>query len=387
MNYVTPYQVIPERELRDLSLALAARASHHDTAGSFPSDSLERLRRAGLLALTVPRRYGGGGAGLHETARVLGVLAEGCASTTVIVAMQLLRLAALNRSDIWPESVKARLFHEAADHGALINALRVEPDLGSPTRGGVPSTTVSRTHDGWRLCGHKVFATGAPGLRWMDVWARTDDDQPRVGHVLVRSDSPGICIVETWDHIGMRATCSHDVMFSNTPVSADHVVVRPPAVWQIADPQVASWNATATAAIYAGIARAARDWILSFLRDRTPTGLGAPLATLPRAQEKVGEINMLLSTNARLIGSVATETDYGSPTQIEDATLIKTMVVENAARAVDIAASLAGNHAHARSNAIERYIRDIRSGRVQAPQPDAVHLAAGRSALLGDLAR
>jgi hypothetical protein len=34
--------------------------------------------------------------------------------------------------------------------------------------------------------------------------------------------------------------------------------------------------------IYDGIARAARDWLIGFLRERVPASLGAPLATLPR---------------------------------------------------------------------------------------------------------
>ena len=91
---------------------------------------------------------------------------------------------------------------------------------------------------------------------------------------------------------------------------------------------------------------------------------------------------MLLCANARLIGSVACETDYGSPTSPNESALIKTMAIENAIRAVDLAASLAGNHAHARANPIERHIRDVRSGRVQAPQADAAFVAAGRNVLL-----
>ena len=280
------------------------------------------------------------------------------------------------------EHAQARMATEAVEHGALINSLRVEPELGSPTRGGLPATMVRRTPEGWKLTGHKIFATGAPGLRWMDVWACTEDDPAQVGHVLVRGDAPGIRIVETWDHIGMRATCSHDVLFENVPVADMHVAVRPLAKWQNADVAQAAWNAAGMAAIYTGIARAARDWVVDFLRRRVPGGLGAPLATLPRAQEKVGEIEMLLSANARLIGSVATEVDYGSPTSPTESALIKAMAIENAIRAVELAASLAGNHAHARANPIERHIRDVRSGRVQAPQADAAHITAGRSALL-----
>jgi alkylation response protein AidB-like acyl-CoA dehydrogenase len=382
MNHVAPSAAIDHSRLRKLSRAFAADAAYYDREACFPADNIARLREAGLLALTVPKRYGGGGAGLLDTSGVLGVLAEGCASTTLILAMQLFKQAALTRTSLWPEQVQARVSAEAVEQGALINSLRVEPELGSPARGGLPATMIRRTPEGWTLSGQKIFATGAPGLCWMDVWARTEGDPAQVGHVLVRGDAPGIRIVETWDHIGMRATCSHDVLFENVPVEDEHIAVRPLAEWQYADPAQAAWNAAGMAAIYTGIARAARDWVVDFLRRRVPSGLGAPLASLPRAQEKVGEIEMLLSANARLIGSVASETDYGSPTSPNESALIKTMAIENAIRAVELAASLAGNHAHARANPIERHIRDIRSGRVQAPQADAAFVAAGRSVLL-----
>jgi len=382
MNHIPPSAAVDAASLRALRDAFAAEAARHDSAAAFPADNIARLREAGLLALTVPKRFGGSGGGLRDASRVLGVLAEGCASTTLILAMQLFKQASLSRTDLWPEHVQARIAADAVEHGGLMNTLRVEPDLGSPTRGGLPSTKIRQTPAGWRLSGHKIFATGAPGLRWMDVWARNEDEPAKVGHVLVRGDAPGIRIVETWDHIGMRATCSHDVVFEDVPVLEEHIAMRPPVEWQHADGAQAAWNAAGMSAIYTGIARAARDWVVKFLRTRVPSGLGAPLATLPRAQEKVGEIEMLLRTNARLIESVATETDFGSPTDPTESALIKTMAIENAVRAVEVAASLAGNHAHSRANPIERHIRDVRSGRVQAPQADAAFIGAGRSILL-----
>jgi alkylation response protein AidB-like acyl-CoA dehydrogenase len=378
MNHVA-LSVIDDTGLRVLSRTFAADAARVDREASFPAANIGRLRDAGLLALTVPQRYGGLGGGLQDAVRVLGIVAEGCASTSLILAMQLFKVAALNRGDLWPEAVRAGISAEAVEDGALINALRVEPELGSPTRGGMPSTVLRRVGDGWVLSGHKIFATGAPGLRWMDVWAAYEG---KVGHVLVRGDAPGIRIVETWDHIGMRATCSHDVLFTDVPVEAVHIALRNPAEWVNADPAQMAWNAAGIGAIYTGIARAARDWVIDFLRHRVPTGLGAPLSTLPRAQEKVGEIEMLLSANGRLIASIATETDYGLPTSPNESALITVMVIENAIRAVELAASLAGNHAHAKANAIERHIRDVRSGRVQAPQADASFVAAGRGVLL-----
>jgi alkylation response protein AidB-like acyl-CoA dehydrogenase len=39
--------------------------------------------------------------------------------------------------------------------------------------------------------------------------------EPAVGILLVDPDSPGIAIEPEWDHLGMRATVSHKVVFDN----------------------------------------------------------------------------------------------------------------------------------------------------------------------------
>ena len=118
---------------------------------------------------------------------------------------------------------------DAVADGALINALRVEPDLGTPARGGLPATIARKTPDGWSLSGRKIYSTGSPGLTWTIVWARTDEEVPRVGGFLVRKDAPGRRIEETWDHTGLRASASHDVIFENTPVPEHHALSPRPA--------------------------------------------------------------------------------------------------------------------------------------------------------------
>lgn len=372
-------------DLAALTRLLASRAAAHDRDGLFPHDNFADLQAAGLLGLTVPRAWGGQGAGLAAAVdRVLAV-AEGCASTGLVFLMQLTQQAGLHRNTAIPESLRARIGTEAVRQGALLNALRVEPELGSPTRGGLPQTVLKRQADGsLRLSGRKTYGTGAPGLGWMAVWARDDSDAPRVGHVLLPARAPGITIERSWDHLGLRATESHDVAFDDVAVSAEQAAdLRPLAEWAVQDPVTAAWNAVGLGALYTGVARAAAGWIGQFLRERVPSGLGAPLATLPRMQEQVGGIQALLASNLRLIRSTAAETDAGTPPAVTESHLLKTVLVENAAQAVQIAISLAGNHALSRRNPLERHWRDVQCGRVHVPHVDFAHQAAGRAALLG----
>jgi alkylation response protein AidB-like acyl-CoA dehydrogenase len=199
---------------------------------------------------------------------------------------------------------------------------------------------------------------------------------------LVPAKSQGVRIIETWDQLGLRASGSHDVVFDNVHIPLDHAVdVRAPEDWQRGDPDHAAWNNLTIAALYTGVARAARDWLLRFLNDRAPANLGAPLATLPRMQEAVGGIEALLAANHRLITTAAAEYDAGHGPSITECGLIKTLAADHAIRAVEEAVALTGNHGLSRRNPLERHLRDVLCARIHTPQADSAKIAAGRAAL------
>jgi alkylation response protein AidB-like acyl-CoA dehydrogenase len=365
-----------------LATVFAERAAVHDRDGSFPFRNFEDLSNAGLLPLTVPAALGGGGAGAGETARVLGIIAGADPSTALVLSMHYIQHLVMARSSRWPARLSRRLARETVEGVALINALRVEPELGSPARGGLPATIARRTETGWRLSGRKIYSTGAPILKWYAVWARTDEAETRVGIFLVPAGLPGTRIVETWDHLGLRASGSHDIVFDDVVFPLDHEVdVRFPDEWRTPDVTQATIHAIFIAAIYDGVAGAARDWLTGFLANRVPANLGAPLATLPRVQEILGDIEARLAVNARLIGSFAADFDRNQPLTAIESNIIKLTVTGNAIAVVEDALSLAGNHGLSRSNPLERHHRDVLCGRVHTPQDDTTRISAGRLAL------
>lgn len=74
--------------ITSLAEEFAERAASHDRDGSFPFENFDRLRSVGLLDVTVPREFGGHGAGLAEACRVIGGIARGDASTALVLTMQ-----------------------------------------------------------------------------------------------------------------------------------------------------------------------------------------------------------------------------------------------------------------------------------------------------------
>jgi alkylation response protein AidB-like acyl-CoA dehydrogenase len=369
----------PIATARDLSHRFAETAADVDRSGETPRINFETLAEAGLLGVTIPEAAGGHGAGLETASKVVEWIGRGEPSTALILAMHLINHATVVRT--WPQEIASRLQQESRTGVSLLNALRVEPELGTPARGGLPATIGRRTADGWRISGHKLYSTGIPVLRWLLVWGRSDEAEPRVGTFLVPADAAGTRIVPTWNHLGMRATASHDVILEDVAIPFDHALDLRPASAGGRDPEYWAWATLTVSSLYNGVALAARDWLLDFLRSRKPSNLGAPLASLPRMQEAVGEIEALLTVNARLLSSTGRDVDAGRVPEIAESGLIKSTVTNNAIAAVEIALKLSGIHGLSRDNPLERHHRDVLCGRIHTPQDDSVRLAAGKGAL------
>jgi alkylation response protein AidB-like acyl-CoA dehydrogenase len=378
--------------LPEVAEKLAARAEQHDREGSFPHEGVEHVHEAGLLTATVAAEYGGPGAGLATVVEILRVLGSADPSVALVTAMTLFTHATQATTKAWPDRHYRRLLEDSAAGPALVNALRVEPDLGTPARGGLPATTARRDPDStdWLLTGHKIFSTGAVGLRWLSVWARTDEEPPRVGAFLVRAEKPGevpgLRIEPTWDHLGLRASRSDDVILEDVRIPGDATssLVDPIATDPRRDPGLIVWNNLGLTALYLGVAQAARDWLITFLNERTPSALGRPLATVPRIQAEVGEIDARLITAVDLLSSLALRFDAGDPEAARHSPAAKLIGTRAAIDAVQRAVALIGNNALTRRNPLERHLRDVLCARVHTPQDDSILAALGTAALSRD---
>ncbi|MCX4703096.1 acyl-CoA dehydrogenase family protein [Streptomyces sp. NBC_01373] len=362
---------------------LAELAAEYDRSAAFPAASLRIAHEAGLLTATIGERYGGPGAGVEETARILHTLGRSDPSVALITAMTLTIHARQAAAPHWPEELYARVVKESFERPVLINHARVEPDLGSPARGGLPATLARRTADGWSLSGTKRFVTGAEGLDWFLVWASTDEPEPRVGTFLVPGGLPGIEITGRWDQLGLRASGSHDVTFRDVAVPYEHVVgVGPhgPAAEQ--DNRAGAAIHLPLAALYLGVARAAQAFFHTFARTRVPANLGRPVARTERFRRTAGEIEVLLAAAEQLVFDGAAKVGAGdSSYSPEQALGARVLADRHGVRAVELAVRLLGNPALARGNPLERHFRDIQCAPVHAPQEDISLLAIGTKVL------
>jgi alkylation response protein AidB-like acyl-CoA dehydrogenase len=365
---------------------VAASAAEYDRTGEIPVKGLEKVHRAGLLTATVGSQYGGPGLGEESVVQILKAVGEGDASVALLVANTLRGHLGQARRGHWPVAYYQDFLRRSQEGPALTNAIRAEPELGAPARGGVPKTTVTKTTDGWILSGHKAYATGGSALAYHTVWVAAVEDshqeQPRIGNVIVPGHLPGITWLQTWDHLGLRASNTHDVIYEDVRLPSDAFVEiprDPDGVYR--DPAAMTGAALGSVPLYVGVARAARTAFAEFARNRVPSSLGKPIAQTERIQVVAGEIDLLVTQAETLLQGAMLRVKSGDDSILPELSNLKVAIQRSVIAATQAAVAALGNPGLTRHNSLERYLRDALCGRVHPPQEDAVLLASGRRVL------
>ena len=381
---MTPTSTARAAQLEQLAATLARTFRQHaaqaDAAGQISRTSVAALRASGYPALTVPQRHGGLGADLLEFAAAQETLGSGDASAALIAAMNAHLLGALAESDAWPPQRYAETCRAAVERGELVNSLASEPDLGSPSRGGLPATGAEPVPGGWRVSGRKTWSTGASELDTLVVSAATPHAQ--VWRFLVPARAPGVSLLPSWHgSLSLRASGSDDVLLEGVFVPDSHALPPSPA-----HPAGSAWFWTAVGATYLGVGQAALDALKAYAWERVPTALGQPIATLPSLQQAAGRMQLeLLAARSTLHGVCRAWT---TASQLEErAALLPTLAAAkslctNAAVSVtDLALRAAGAAGLSGSLPLERFFRDARAGLTHPPTDEGALALLGRAAL------
>ena len=356
----------------ELAHDFATRARDADRQGTLPDEDLEALRTSGLAGLTVPEQYGGLGADLSLTVETLLKLARGSTSTALVAAMQLNLFGhGLETGSFGPHTDE---FCKRAVNGELFNSAASEPQLGSPSRGGLPETYTVRDGNTLVLNGRKTWVTGGAGLSHLLVRARLGD---AAVNVWVPNRAPGVRWEKTWgDGLSLRASASDDVFFEDVRLPASHLMADGPKAVNV-------WFPLLVGAVYLGTALAARDAAAKYARERVPTALGKPIATLPTIQRQLGDLEVKLLAAQSLLLQTAQAWDSSGDRDAFFPRVVaaKVFAVETALSVTDAALKLAGGASLSPELPLERFFRDVRAGLMHPPSGDAALELVGRGRL------
>jgi alkylation response protein AidB-like acyl-CoA dehydrogenase len=381
VRYSFPAPDLSEAGLAKVTAEIAQYAEEYDRSAEIPWPGLEVIHRAGLTTARIPADRGGPEISDLDAARAVIAVGEGDPSVAIILVNTLLTTKPLAGIGQWYEPFYADFLEKSAQRLTLANFAGAEPDLGASARGGRPATNVTRSGDGWLLNGRKGWVTGGRALDYLivHVVALEDGQDPQTGIVTLPADRPGISWLDTWDHIGLRASNTHDVVFDNVelPYGAFAAVDRPATATSRPLPA----SVLAHTGLYIGVARAARSAFREFTRNRVPTSLGKPIADTDRIQTVAGELDLQIATAETLLYGTLLRAAAGDESVAPQITIIKTAITRAVINATQTAVAALGNPGLTRHNALERHLRNALCVRVHPPQEDAALLAAGKRVL------
>ncbi|MEO5669408.1 MAG: acyl-CoA dehydrogenase family protein, partial [Ramlibacter sp.] len=266
----------------------APRAAQWDREASFPFANYDDLRQAGLLSLCVPESHGGGGADYATYMMVAAEIGRFCGATALTYNMHIcstLWTGVLADGIAMTDAQRAEHARRRELHFKRVvkdGAVYAQPfSEGSAAAAGRVSfgTTARKVEGGWVVNGRKIFASLSGAADYYGVLCTEDkgDQHPDARDTLylaVPASSDGFSIGGEWDPLGMRGTVSRNLAFKEVFVADDEQLMPRGVYYKGAQ----TWPAMffTLAPTYLGIANAAYDFTVSYLRGDVNEATGEP---------------------------------------------------------------------------------------------------------------
>jgi alkylation response protein AidB-like acyl-CoA dehydrogenase len=345
-----------------LAATFAERAERHDREASFPFENFADLHRAGFLALALPVELGGRGLSLYDFCLLQETLGRGCGATALGTNMHWYNLG--GGLHLFTDAFRRRVADAVLRQGAIVASSISEPGASL----GAPQVTARKVAGGYRVSGRKYFCTLAPVLRFFLFNARLDGfERPGLsGTVTLAAErgSAGMEIVETWDAMGMRASGSHDIQFEDAFIP-DECLIGTEGAGSEGGLVCLPWYALGIASVYTGIAGAAFDFAVDYVKRRTLHPLPASVAHLPGTQFSVAAMQVQLAAARALIYKTAAELAHGADfggALLPAVTTPQYFATTAALDVVTQAMQIVGGPSLFRRHPLERWYRDVRAG-------------------------
>ncbi len=377
-----------------------ARAQRNDAEMRFPFENYADLRGAGFLALNIPKRFGGMGAGLMDYVLFSAELARWCGATALTFNMHAATMmwsdfivADLPVSDAERRAHdrrRAALYEKVVKDGAIFAQPFSEPNSLAAAGKAPFGTSARRAEGGWLVSGNKHFASLAGGAHYFGVVCTEDKpgqaaDAKDTMLLAVPAKAAGVRIHGSWDVVGMRATNSRSIEFKDAFVPEDNLVMPRGAYHEAAR----NWPHmfTTLSPSYLGIGQAAFDFTIAYLRGEAP---GAPPAGSarhsPAKQVAIAEMRLKLEQAKALFWRTMSEARV-NPDKDERlrAYASQYTVMEYANDICRLAIRVCGGRSIFKTYPLERLYRDSRCGALMLPWTAEICLERlGRESLFED---
>jgi len=330
---------------------VAPVAEELDRESRFPYDLVGELAELGLMGMTIPEEYDGGGADTVSYAVAIEELTRVDSSVAITVAAHH-SLGTLPIFYFGSDEQKQQWLPDLASGRKLAAFGLTEPDAGSDA--GATRTHAELRDGQWVVNGSKIFITnaGTDITACVTITARTGEDE--VSNLIVPNGTPGYEISKPMKKLGWRASDTRELSFKDAAVPEGNLLgPRGQGFRQFLE--ILDGGRISVAAMGVGLAQGAYDLAYSYAKERQQ--FGKPIASFQAVRFKLADMATELEAGRNLVYKAAWLKDQGRDFALA-AAQAKLYTGELANRAVNWALQIHGGYGYMDEYPISRLYRD-----------------------------
>ncbi|MEE2058806.1 acyl-CoA dehydrogenase family protein [Rhodococcus artemisiae] len=334
-----------------------------EKANQVPRELFNKLAELGATSFDIPEEYGGAGPTSFKFQAVMqeevnrAAVAFGHYTVSIgIVLPYLLRLADAEQRQRWLPGV--------ASGETMLCIAMTEPGTGSDLAGIKTTATLSEDGTHYILNGAKTFITGARNSELCVVVARTsapnEDRRFGLSLLVVPTDSPGFEFGRKLDKIGMKASDTNEISFTDIKVPVENLLGKQDQGFSYLGQNLPRERLSIGVG-QTSMAVAAIEFAKDYVQGRHV--FGKPVASFQNTKFVLAECETEVSAAQALVDKGLELDDTGELTAA-DAARIKLFCTETAGRVIDKCLQLHGGYGYILEYPIARLYADTRVSRI-----------------------
>lgn len=326
-----------------------------DAAEVFNLDAWRRCADFGVLAMPVPKEYGGLGLGLPSLLAVMEGLGYGTRDQGLLFSLN---------AHLWTTSIPILQYGTPAQRetylpglcdGSRIGANAAsEPDAGSDIFS--MRTRAMRDGDTYVLNGTKMFVTNAPVADLFVAYATVDPALGVTGITgfIIERDTPGLTISRKLHKMGLRTSPMSEVIFEDCRVPVAQRLGREGRGVEVFECSM-EWERGCILASCLGVMRRQLEDAVRHARQRKQ--FGRPIGKNQSVANRIVDMKIRLETCRSLVHSIGELKDRDQPAMLE-AAMAKLHVSQCFVQSSLDAIQIFGGYGYMTEQQVERDLRD-----------------------------
>ncbi|GJQ61662.1 MAG: acyl-CoA dehydrogenase [Melioribacteraceae bacterium] len=329
-------------------------ASKIDENEAIPPELIKMLGEIGVLGVSFPEEYGGGGFGEVGYCISQEEIARGCMSTATMIGAH----QSIGSNTIYiggTEEQKQKYLVPLANGEKLGAFCLTEAQAGSDSFN--VRTKATPDGDEWIISGEKLWITNGEIADIVSVFARTPKG---VSAFIVETDREGFHAGPAEKKMGIRGSKTNPITFDNVRIPKENLIGRDGRGFLLAMKTLDAGRLGLGAACL-GAAKELLEYSTRYAKERKQ--FDQTINKFQAVQFMLADMALLIFNMESIVYRTAVEYDLGKDISRQSA-MVKLYCSESLDKVADYAVQIHGGMGYSRELPIERYYRDSRINKI-----------------------